>query len=396
MLRGTQQAIVKGLPKSTALRVVLVGTILISVVGSVFLLTRFTQSKAEVPASVPVAQAVTALGRLEPRGEVIKLSPAAANGNGSRVAKLLVKQSDLVQKGQVVAILDTYDTKAAALEKANRQVEIAQTQLAQVEAGAKQGEIKAQQATIEQNAVQRQTDLAAKDAAIARLQAEVDNATLEYRRYASLLSQGAVSASLRDSKQLTLETTKKQLDEAKANRQQSAETLAKQGQVAESTLEKIAEVRPVDVQVAQAQVRSAMAEVQQAQADLALAVIRAPRAGQILKIYTWEGEVVGNNGIAELGQTDRMVAVAEVYESDIKTIKKGQRAIVTSSAFDGEAQGTVDEIGLQIRKKDVLDTDPTAKTDARVIEVKVLLDPVSSRQVAGLTNLEVTVQIAKP
>ena len=44
----------------------------------------------------------------------------------------------------------------------------------------------------------------------------------------------------------------------------------------------------------------------------------------------------------------------------------------------------------------MLGTDPTAKTDARVVEVKVLLDPESSHQVAELTNLEVTVQIAKP
>ena len=65
----------------------------------------------------------------------------------------------------------------------------------------------------------------------------------------------------------------------------------------------------------------------------------------------------------------------------------------TSEAFTGEAIGQVEEIGLQIYKNKVLNTDPTAATDARVVEVKVLLDPMSSRKVKAFTNLEVTVAI---
>jgi HlyD family secretion protein len=53
----------------------------------------------------------------------------------------------------------------------------------------------------------------------------------------------------------------------------------------------------------------------------------------------------------------------------------------------------VDHIGLQIGKKDVLDTDPAADTDARVVEVKIRLDPEASQVVAGLTYLQVNVKI---
>jgi HlyD family secretion protein len=53
----------------------------------------------------------------------------------------------------------------------------------------------------------------------------------------------------------------------------------------------------------------------------------------------------------------------------------------------------VAEIGLQIGKKDVLGTDPVADADARVVEVKIRLDPSSSKQVADLTNLQVNVVI---
>ncbi|XPM52325.2 MAG: hypothetical protein EDM05_000295 (plasmid) [Leptolyngbya sp. IPPAS B-1204] len=48
---------------------------------------------------------------------------------------------------------------------------------------------------------------------------------------------------------------------------------------------------------------------------------------------------------------------------------------------------------MEINKQDVLDTDPAAQFDARVVEVKVRLDPSSSRRVAGLTNLSVQVEI---
>jgi HlyD family secretion protein len=88
-----------------------------------------------------------------------------------------------------------------------------------------------------------------------------------------------------------------------------------------------------------------------------------------------------------------MYAVAEVYETDISKVRLGQRATITSDAFPAKLQGTVDQIGWEVGKKDVLSTDPAAATDVRVVEVKIGLDSASSQRVAGLTNLQVTVEI---
>ena len=90
-----------------------------------------------------------------------------------------------------------------------------------------------------------------------------------------------------------------------------------------------------------------------------------------------------------------MVAVAEVYELDISHIRVGQSATVISknNAFPDLLHGKVIEVGLEISKQDVLNTDPAAQFDARVVEVKVLLDQSSSRRVAGLTNLTVQVSL---
>ncbi|MEB3312391.1 MAG: ABC exporter membrane fusion protein [Snowella sp.] len=393
----------------------------------------FTQSSesdtkpAAVPVSQPiVAKSVTALGRLEPQGEVLKV---AASSSGSRVAQLLVKQGDGVKKGQVIAILDNRDRLQAELGQAQEQVRVAQAKLAQVKAGAKVGEISAQQSTIQRIEAQligdRQTqqatitrleaqlagDMAAQKASIRKLEAELNNAQAEYQRYKQLSEEGAVSTSIYESKGLTLETSRQQLAEAKANLERTQKTGQQQIKEAEaaleriertgqqqinearSTLNKVAEVRPVDVQTAQAEVNSALAAVKKVQAELDLASVRSPRNGQILRVRTWDGEIVGNDGIVELGQTQQMIAVAEVYETDVKKLKIGQKAIITSGAFNGEATGKIQEIGLQIYKNNVLNTDPTAAADSRIVEVKIALDPASSAKVQAFTNLEVTVAI---
>lgn len=342
--------------------------------------------------SRPVVKAVTALGRIEPQGEVIQISVSQTAGS-NRVAELLVKQGDRINKGQIIAILDHRDIRLAALKVAQQRVKVAQSQLAQVKAGAKQGEIAAQQATISELEAELRQEVAARVATVKRLEAEVRNAQIEYQRYQYLQATGAVSASMRDSKKLTLETAQESLQEAIANRTQTSETLNERLRQAQATLEKIAEIRPTDVQAAQAEVENAQAAVQEAQANLDLAYVRATKAGQILKIHTWDGEVVSDRGILEIGQTNQMYVVAEVYETDINQVKIGQRATITQVNLPGKLEGTVDEIGLLIAKKDVLNTDPAADIDARVVEVKIRLTPESSQRVASLTNSKVRVVI---
>jgi HlyD family secretion protein len=320
---------------------------------------------------------------------------APISGESARIERLNVQHGQQLRKGEIIAYLDNYAPRAAALREAQERVSVAEAQLRQVEAGAKSGQIVAQQRVVDRVQVELQTETAAQEAAIARLEAELRNAELEDRRYQYLQTEGAVSASLRDSKQLTSDTVRQQLNEAKA--QLSRIVRSRQSQIAESraTLDQIAEVRPVDVELARSQVAQAEAGVARAKADLDLAIVRSPQDGQVLKIHTRAGELVGNNGIISLGQTQRMVAVAEVYELDINRVKIGQSATVISknNAFSETLRGEVKEVGLQISKKDVLNTDPAAQFDARVVEVKILLDEPSSRLVAGLTNLSIQAAI---
>ncbi len=200
---------------------------------------------------------------------------------------------------------------------------------------------------------------------------------------------------MRDSKQLTADTVRQQLNEAQANLSRIQLSGSKQVAQAQATLDQIAEIRPVDVNVERSQVAQARASVARVQEELDLATVKSPQDGQVLKIYTRPGELVGTQGIISLGKTQAMVAVAEVYELDVSRIRVGQIATVTSknNAFSEVLRGKVVEVGLEIGKQDVLNTDPAAQFDARVVEVKVLLDEPSSRRVSGLTNLSLQVAI---
>ncbi|MEL6139733.1 MAG: HlyD family efflux transporter periplasmic adaptor subunit, partial [Cyanobacteria bacterium J06628_6] len=140
----------------------------------------------------------------------------------------------------------------------------------------------------------------------------------------------------------------------------------------------------------------AIAQVSRIEAELEDYYVRVPVAGQILKINTHVGEQVNTSqGIVELGQTDQMVAIAEVYETDVGLIQPGQRATIISEhgGFAGDIHGTITHVGMQIKKQDVIEDDPAADRDARVVEVKVQIDSEDNATVAGLTNLQVRITV---
>ncbi len=112
------------------------------------------ETTADEEAIAPVAS-ITALGRIEPLGEVIQLSPPPALG-GAKVEQLLVEEGQTVIADQVVAQLDNYDRLQAALDKARQDVNVAESELARVAAGAQTGEIQAAAARIERLQAQRQ------------------------------------------------------------------------------------------------------------------------------------------------------------------------------------------------------------------------------------------------
>lgn len=186
----------------------------------------------------------------------------------------------------------------------------------------------------------------------------------------------------------TVATLTQQINEAKANRDRTVATLQQQINEAKGTLKEAKEVHPTDVAVAQAEIDGANATVQRIKAELAMSYVRAPSYGRVMKINTRPGEIVGSQGILELGQTSQMYAVAEVYQSDINKVRPGQRVRIITD-LTRELQGTLERIATQVQRQTIINGDPSSNLDNRVIEVYVRLDEASSKKAANLTNLQV-------
>jgi HlyD family secretion protein len=418
-----------------------------------------------VVAPPPKITSVTALGRLEPAGEVTKLT--ASSSQTALVRQVLVREGEKVAPNQVVAVLDTVSMKQAQLVKAKEDIRFALTNLDKVKAGAKGGEIAAQRSEVLRiqqelrgqvttsktildrlkqqliwdgaaqgdrvGELQKQLagEVATSESEVRRLALVAQNAETEFQRYQKLFNEGGTTAILLDNKRLAKDTarqeivkerskrsqiievlrkqisgnsaTKKRIDstlvqqikEAEATYNKNIATLNEQINQAKANVDRIVEVRPVDLRSAEAEIAKAQAAAQQAQADLEMSYVRSPIAGEVFKIQTKPGEAPSNQGILEIAQNDQMMAVAEVYESDISKVKVGQIAEIKSESgsFVGKIQGRVVQVGLQVAKKDVLKTDPAADVDSRVVEVKIAIDPAQSNLIRGLTYSKVEVKI---
>ena len=267
--------------------------------------------KAPVVAVIPRNQeAVAALGRLEPAGDVRLLAaPISGIGGSPRISELLVEEGDRVSAGQLLARFDTAPTLVA------------------------------QQRLIEARLRNLDTRLAVQ--------------TRDIRRYRQLSRSGAIPSGELDN-------------------------------------------RETDLLKLQGDRNEAWAEREKLKAELLLTELRAPMAGTVLKLHARVGERPTETGVLELGASNRMQALVEVYESDIDRVRLGQSVSLISEngGYQGALSGEVIRISPQVRQRSVLSTDPTGDADARVVEVRVALDPSDSQRVRDLTGLKVIARLA--
>ncbi len=165
---------------------------------------------------------------------------------------------------------------------------------------------------------------------------------------------------------------------------------AKAAQVGAASLVLLDEKRDELLRLQGAQ-QQAEAEKRKLMADLANSELRSPLDGVVLRIHTREGERPGGDGVIEVGASQAMEALVEVYESDINRVRVGQPVVLTSEngGFQGSLSGSVTAISPQVRQRQVLSTDPTGDADARIVEVRVKLDPQSAQRVRSLAGMKV-------
>lgn len=306
-----------------------------------------------------VRSSIVALGWLEPASNVIKVA-APSTVEASRIAQLLVVEGDTVDEGQVVAVLDTAAKLRAQINTALAQVELKRSHLERVK-------------------LDVQTSIIAKRMAIARARADLEQSETEFARQRTLVAREVATSANLEKRKRDLAVAQSQIEESEAALKR-LEAVFQGGGVAPVQ---------IDVAVAERELVAAEADLAQVRVLHDQASIRSPIQGRVLTVMSRAGEKIVQDGVVEVGSTTSMVAIAEVYHSDIGLIRHGQDVELRADTLEQTVKGQVERIGLKVKRQSIINNDPATDTDARVIEVRVKLDPESSNRVAGLTRLQV-------
>ncbi len=329
---------------------------------------------------------VVALGRIEPKEGVLSLGIPVPD----RIRRILKNEGDCVRKGEALAILDSEVMRELERKLAVIQREQAEKRLTAIEENGT-AQIHVEQLRRDQIEQLEAIESEALESKIEFLKAQEKNTQKDYERY--------VAAGDTIAKQ---DIEKQNL----AYQQVRAERIA-----TESQLKKLHKSSKLNLGVADAQLKAAEADLKQSksaispqlldtqvkQADERLkeTKILAPSDGRILRIFKRDGELVHGEPILQMANVDQMIVLTEVYETDIKRVKPGQEATITSHIFQEKKKdalkGKVIWIAGTVGKAQVVPLDPRAAVDNRVVDVKIELE--HPKRVADLIGHQVHVII---
>jgi HlyD family secretion protein len=300
---------------------------------------------------------VAGLGKLLPEGEVVTVAPPFGAGD-ARLASLKVNEGERVEKGAVLGVLDNEQQLLAAADSARATIASREAALMQVKAATAASRDEAR-------------------AALSRAEASAQNAAREFERADELRRRGFAADQTYDQRRTARDETQREVERLKA-------TLSRySGEI---------ETQP-DVVVAARSLDAAKADLARAMVDMDKAYVRAPLASTVLTIHVQPGEKPGVQGIMNLGDIEHMKVDVEVYQSVIGRVAVGDQVEVGAEALPRPLKGSVTRIGLEVGRQTLMDANPAANTDARVIKVNVALEPESAKLARRFTNLQVTARI---
>jgi HlyD family secretion protein len=330
--------------------------------------------KISMPVPVkPVANSISAVGRLEPKGNVLQLSaPTGGLQSSSRVQRIFVTEGERVRKGQMLAILDSHDTQLAVVEEAKARLQEARANLAQIRLGSPRdieaqtavmarlqaqlnGERDAQQATIARIAAQLSGEKIALQATVnrleaelkgqqdslratvARMQAEQRNAQVDAGRYEMLYREGAISQQERDRRRLMAVTSNQQVLETQATLRQVEATLRQQ--LAEARANQVKTIATLEQQLVEARVnRDKILSALQSQINEEQA--RLKRLQEFRPSDVQRGEAQVNNALANLKRAE-----AELRLTYVQAPMTGEILAVHTKSGEAVSPNGIVEMG---------------------------------------------------
>jgi HlyD family secretion protein len=351
---------------------------------------------------------IFALGCLEPAEGVVdvvgtpgdRIERFLTDANG----ETLVRVGNEVPQGQHLVVLESYELREL-------EVQLTRSQLKEAE-GRRDAGLKVAEAAI------MAAELAVK-------QAKAQDAEIAAQRKKNdLLEKNKELAIL--SRQQLRDLSKKGEDKGKVYVTQQElrhQDLLVEQAVAEweagiEVLKKLEDTKPLAVQAAIADrdaakankdqveaanpIKSLETRVQMAEKQRDQSILTAPCTGTILEVLVGPNEAIGPGPVLRMANLEKMMVVAEVYETDVKCIAEGQQATIISRAFpkpygeEGKGlRGKVVEIGRIISSPSLTDTNPFAQQDKHVLEVRIELDPEYTDTASQFVHMQVNVKFDK-
>lgn len=291
----------------------------------------------------------------------VNLSPK----NAGRLERLLVNQGDVVAAGDLIAVMESRDLDAQYLQAQARQLQ-AEARLKELQAGGTpvvvaQGEEEVLQARTQMvmeaaQVNEAQAQIAEAQAQVNESRAQLDLAEQQLKRNIALESEGAISGDRLDELTTAANRARASLERSQASlvRAQAGflRTQGSQAQ-AQSRLEAAqlrlqdtsSSQRPEQIELAEAQVFEAMAQVRAVEVQKDDTLLRAPFDGIVTQRYADPGAFVTPTTSASStasATSTSVVALAQglevranVPEVDIDAIQPGQVVEITADAFPG-------------------------------------------------------------
>jgi HlyD family secretion protein len=248
-------------------------------------------------------------------GHVEATEVHVASEVGGRILELRAAEGDRLNRGDLVAKLDTRDTELQ-IQRARAERATAVAQLHLVEAGSRVEDIRQAEAQVE-----------GAEAEVMAIQADLKGAQLDLDRFESLLKANAGSQKQRDDARARVDVTSQRARSAEERVRAARETVARLKQGA----------RPEEIEAARARVAAADAQAAVLEKALADAQILAPVSGVVTQKLVDAGEIVmRGTPIVVVTDLDNAWANLFVPEPMVPRVKLGQSAMVVTDA-GGEA-----------------------------------------------------------
>jgi ABC exporter DevB family membrane fusion protein len=346
--------------KRVVLILVLAGVV---VAGAAFGYTEWRRGQADRAVVVKVGkirQTVAAIGRVEPFTEV-----TLANKIPGRIREVLVKEGDVVRRGQVVIRFDDAEP-AAGVQMSEARIRTAQADVRRAARGLESA--RARWVDAKSGARPQEIDRARAELAEAKQKHHFSE--VERARMKRLLDSGYIARSQYDAEETNAEVWRSRVRVAEENL-----NLLLAGPKAETVAAAWAQVQEAEAELrrAESHVQQQQAELGVARASLASTLVEATVDGKVTRKLVEPGEAVDiSMPLMVLGDLQKVIVKAEVDETDVGKLSLGQKAEITADAYPGRVfPGRIYEIGQSVGKRKVKPEDPAKIQDMKVLETKV-------------------------